>query len=74
MVLTIIQTWCFFNVSANHKNQASERLALPQMVCPTLLPEMPGIRLRVIGCSIFYQEFFFYLVMTRYLKLKASRN
>ena len=74
MVSTIIQRWCFFNVSANHKNQASERLALPQMVCPTPLPKMPGIRLRVIGCSIFYQEFIFYLVMTRYLQLKASRN
>jgi len=44
------------------------------MVCPTPLPKMPGIRLRVIGCSIFYQEFIFYLVMTRYLQLKASRN
>jgi len=74
MVLTIIQRWCFFNVSANHKKQASERLALPQMVCPTPLPKMPGIRLRVIGCSIFYQEFIFYLGMTRYLKLKASRD
>jgi len=74
MVLTIIQRWFFFNVSANHKNQASERLTLPQMVYPTPLPEMPGIRLRVRGCFVFYQEFVFYLGVTRNLQLKASRN